>query len=217
MELSGDESSSKTEILLHLMINTIIPKTSDSQTYSVVFIDTEYSFPMTRFINLLEQRLINSNKQQAGISAEEFVKNCLQRIFKVNCSSSLELLVTTHSFNTFVKSNPDIALVIINNIGAYQWIDDLAAENGKKHEHFSEIFKTLSYLYTEHGINIVVTKLDNFPTSYDTAKKPFSILRYFLEKQSSGDCRYSVAKLHGRKKSVVLNFQLTPQGIKFTE
>lgn len=222
LELSGAESSGKTELLLHLTVNTITPRVLEDMitnglNYSVVFIDTEYKFPMMRFISLIEQRLINyKNNLQTSVTSEEFVKNCLQRFFKINCSTSLELLVTIHSLDKFIKSNPDIALVIIDNICAYHWIDEL--ESGKRQMNSKkEIFDALGSLLLNHGVNIVTTKPDFFQINHETSNKSFSIFRYLIEKESIKNNRHTISKMRGRKQSVVLTFQITPKGLEFAE
>ena len=62
VEFYGDEGTGKTQVLLHLIANCILPKywkccKLDGRNAKVAFIDTEYKFPLWRLVSILENRI----------------------------------------------------------------------------------------------------------------------------------------------------------------
>ena len=68
VEFSGPEGSGKTEILLHLIANCILPKSwkdlkLNGRSVGVVFVDTDYHFQLLRLVAVMEHRILNAIKE----------------------------------------------------------------------------------------------------------------------------------------------------------
>lgn len=68
MEFSGPEGSGKTEMLLHLIANCILPKSwkdlkLNGRSVGVVFVDTDYHFQLLRLVAVMEHRILNAIKE----------------------------------------------------------------------------------------------------------------------------------------------------------
>ncbi|XP_068685658.1 DNA repair protein XRCC2-like [Montipora foliosa] len=68
LEFSGQEGSGKSEMLLHLIANCILPKSwkdlnLNGRSVDVIFVDTDYHFQLLRLVAVLEHRILNAIKE----------------------------------------------------------------------------------------------------------------------------------------------------------
>ncbi|NXF00595.1 XRCC2 protein, partial [Smithornis capensis] len=115
IEFHGPEGTGKTEMLYHLIARCIIPKSGGGLEVEVMFIDTDYHFDMLRLVTILENRLAERT--------EDMIKQCLGRLFLVNCSSSTQLLLTLYSLENLFCAHPSLCVVLLDSISAFYWID----------------------------------------------------------------------------------------------
>lgn len=84
VEFCGQEGSGKTEMLLHLIANCILPKSwkdlkLNGRSVGVVFVDTDYHFQLLRLVTIMEHRILNAIKEtQAGAFTENNRTNHLE-------------------------------------------------------------------------------------------------------------------------------------------
>lgn len=67
VEFCGQEGSGKTEMLLHLIANCILPKSwkdlkLNGRSVGVVYVDTDYHFQLLRLVTIMEHRILNAIK-----------------------------------------------------------------------------------------------------------------------------------------------------------
>ena len=132
-ELSGEEGCGKTQLLLHLVISAILPKSwcgipTAGLGVSVVYVDLDYHFSMIRLTTMLETRIqgvlsVHDSNQDARPSVEDLIKQCLSQLYVIRCSSSSQFLITLHSLETLLSNNPNICILMIDSISAFYWID----------------------------------------------------------------------------------------------
>ncbi|EDO38351.1 predicted protein, partial [Nematostella vectensis] len=119
VEFYGKEGCGKTEMLLHLAANCIMPRSwhelyLGGKGVSVIFIDTDYHFQILRLIAIMEYRTAES---------ETLIKQCLTRLFIVRCNSSVELLATLLSMEQLIICKPEICVMMIDSLSAFYWVD----------------------------------------------------------------------------------------------
>lgn len=51
------------------------------------------------------------------------LRSCLSRLLVVHCSSSSQLVLTLHLLETSFLSRPGLALLLIDSISAFYWLD----------------------------------------------------------------------------------------------
>ena len=131
-ELCGPEGCGKTQLLLHLVVNAILPRhwrgvDIAGLCVGVVYVDLDYKFNMIRLTTILETRIQGalsvSGGDQDPSQVEELIKQCLSRLYVVRCSSSSQFLITLHSLETLLGNNPDISLLVIDSVSEFYWID----------------------------------------------------------------------------------------------
>lgn len=221
VEISGPFSSGKTELLMQIIINVILPKEIYGIDFngfegSVVYIDTSYKFSILRFVMLIEKCLkkYKGNDLDAKIS-DEFIKNCLKRFYKMTCSTSKELIVSLLSLEPFLKASSDVFLLIIDDFYSYHWLDKL--ENGQTKQSSSQypetVFEILKRYIKEFHLNIVLTKLDTYLSS--SGNQMFMSRFHVQDKSTRGTRIYSIKKGFSIKSSsFVCDYQITSEGLK---
>uniref|UniRef100_A0A8B9UK88 X-ray repair cross complementing 2 n=2 Tax=Anas TaxID=8835 RepID=A0A8B9UK88_9AVES len=235
IEFHGPEGTGKTEMLYHLVARCIIPKSGGGLEVEVMFIDTDYHFDMLRLVTILEHRLVQST--------EEMIKQCLGRLFLVNCNSSTQLLLTLYSLENMFCTHPSLCLLIVDSISAFYWIDrsnggeslNLQEMNLKKcanfleklvREHHLALFATTQTIMqksTSSAESFFPLKLQH---EFDTDYRPYLCKswqqmvthRIFFSKQfNSGNSKgFTVVSCHLKKNNVVKrSFSVAECGVQF--
>ena len=133
IEVYGTEGSGKTQILIHLIANCILPKTWEGAVLGgrgigVVLVDTDYHFSLVRLVEVLEQRISSYfSKHKLPVitvaAQQTFIKSCLSRLIVSKCNSSEELIATIQNFDNIFCNRPDICVMMIDSVSAFYWLD----------------------------------------------------------------------------------------------
>lgn len=231
VEIFGEASSGKTEMILHLIINTIIPKKwkhlkVGGRGLGVLLIDLDCKFPMIRFLCLLEKKLEHcisiSNSTTApttgNIIVKEFIDTCLQRFFKLDCFSMIELIVSLKSSERFLEDNPEIFLLIIDNVSSFYWSDNLSC--GQSNQYISVMVKILKDIIQNYGMVVVLTRSYEEKSKYSKQSAWWELCNYryhlqrgteFFNNKEASICVCSM--LHPTHYKV--KFTWTENGLKF--
>lgn len=168
VEFSGQEGSGKTEMLLHLIANCILPKSwkdlkLNGRSVGVVYVDTDYHFQLLRLVTIMEHRILNAikvtqtraenNRSTTGENIpgtdsahypekysdyEDFIKFCLGRLFIVHCNSSIQLLVTVLSLENLLAAKPEVGVFIIDSLSAFYWLDRCSGGESQGHQEHNQ-------------------------------------------------------------------------------
>ncbi|KAK2859756.1 hypothetical protein Q5P01_004376 [Channa striata] len=161
VELYGTEGTGKTELLYHLLCRCVLPRVAGGLEVDVVFVDTDYSLDMLRLVSILENRLnrAHSTSSPSAASDEAALRLCLSHLLVVHCSSSTQLLLTLHFLETSLSLRPGLALVLIDSISAFYWVD--RAEGGgsvaKQEERLCKCTELLGRLLRDYRITVFAT------------------------------------------------------------
>ncbi|NXH16296.1 XRCC2 protein, partial [Bucco capensis] len=235
IEFHGPEGTGKTEMLYHLIARCIIPKSGGGLEVEVMFIDTDYHFDLLRLVTILENRLVQRT--------EEMIKQCLGRLFVVNCSSSTQLLLTLYSLENMFCSHPSLCLLILDSISAFYWID---RSNGGESLNMQEMnlkkcANFLEKLVREHHLALFATTQTLMQKSTNSAESCFPLklqqetdtdyrpylckswqqivtYRIFFSKQCNSDNSkgFTVISCHLKRNHVVKHsFSVTECGVQF--
>ena len=213
VELAGNENCGKTELMLHLIINTIMPEEWNSLNFggkkcTAIVLDLAYKFPMLRLITLLENRLkLMMESKSCEIDTESFVHDCLCRLYKFNCNSTLELVDVLNYIPQFVNENPTVCLLAIDNIEAFYWIDKL-----KGLRSYSAIEKALKVLVLELKINIIICRTTLFKEKSDL-KKVFELPQFNFYLLPKGNNMF-VCSSRGSK-NIINTFIIDKNGVNY--
>uniref|UniRef100_A0A8C2WW07 RecA family profile 1 domain-containing protein n=1 Tax=Cyclopterus lumpus TaxID=8103 RepID=A0A8C2WW07_CYCLU len=153
VELYGTEGTGKTELLYHLLCRCVLPVASGGLEVDVVFVDTNYSLDMLRLVSILDSRLNADESDEAALHL------CLSRLLVVHCSSSSQLVLTLHFLETSLSSRPGLALLAIDSISAFYWLDrcEGGASVTKQEEKLSKCIELLGRLLRDYRITVFAT------------------------------------------------------------
>ncbi|XP_042255439.1 DNA repair protein XRCC2 isoform X1 [Thunnus maccoyii] len=176
VELYGTEGTGKTELLYHLLCRCVLPVAAGGLEVDVVFVDTDYSLDMLRLVSILDSRLnagththavaseggsgpALSTSSPSVASDEAALRSCLARLLVVHCSSSSQLLLTLHFLETSLSSRPGLALLLIDSISAFYWLDrcEGGASIAKQEEKLSKCAELLGRLLRDYRITVFAT------------------------------------------------------------
>ncbi|XP_070708936.1 DNA repair protein XRCC2 isoform X2 [Pempheris klunzingeri] len=156
MRLTG-----KTELLYHLLCRCVLPATIGGLEVDVVFVDTDYSLDMLRLVSILESRLnaARSTGSPSGGADEAVLRSCLSRLLVVHCSCSSQLLLTLHFLETSLSSRPGLALLLIDSVSAFYWLDrcEGGASFAKQEEKLGKCAELLGRLLRDYRITVFAT------------------------------------------------------------
>uniref|UniRef100_A0A3Q3XAR3 RecA family profile 1 domain-containing protein n=1 Tax=Mola mola TaxID=94237 RepID=A0A3Q3XAR3_MOLML len=155
VELHGTEGTGKTELLYHLLCRCVMPAAAGGLEVEVVFVDTDYSLDMMRLVSVLDSRL-NAGTHRPAPSV---LRSCLARLLVVHCSSCSQLLLTLHFLETSLSSRPSLALLLIDSISAFYWLDrcEGGASVTKQEEKLSKCADLLDSLRRDYRITVFAT------------------------------------------------------------
>ncbi|XP_054621730.1 DNA repair protein XRCC2 [Dunckerocampus dactyliophorus] len=124
VELFGSEGTGKTELLYHFLCRGVLPVAAGGLEVEVAFMDTDYCLDMLRVVSILDSRLSAASSPGSPSSSHDAaVRSCLSRLLVMHCSSSSQLLLTLHSLETWLASRAGLALLLIDSVSAFYWLD----------------------------------------------------------------------------------------------
>ncbi|XP_024135344.1 DNA repair protein XRCC2 isoform X2 [Oryzias melastigma] len=153
VELYGAEGTGKTELLYHLLCRCVLPEAAGGLEVDVLFVDTDYSLDMLRLVSILDSRLTSAGLEEAAL------RSSLSRLLVVHCSSSSQLLLTLHYLETTLNSRPSLALLLIDSISAFYWLDrcEGGASISRQEEKLSKCAELLGRLLRDYKFTIFAT------------------------------------------------------------
>ncbi|KAH8988918.1 P-loop containing nucleoside triphosphate hydrolase protein [Lactarius akahatsu] len=155
VEIQGPSGSGKTHLLYYLVCSCILPPHFGGWNRVSVIFDTDGSFDVHRLRALLQRRLTHyfpPHNDTTGQVISVALRNV--HLFRPNSSSQLAAgLANLPSYHTSNLPTSEIALLAIDSINAFHWLDRFATER-----HRSAATPTLA--------QITLTALRNFHRSH---------------------------------------------------
>ncbi|XP_061877338.1 DNA repair protein XRCC2 isoform X1 [Entelurus aequoreus] len=160
VELFGSEGTGKTELLYHFLCRGVLPLAAGGLEVEVAFVDTDYTLDMLRVVSILDSRLgaVSSSGSQSS-SHDAMVRSCLSRLLVMHCSSSSQLLLTLHSLETWLTSRAGLALLLIDSMSAFYWLDrcEGGASVAKQEEKLCRCAQLLARLLRDYRISLMAS------------------------------------------------------------
>lgn len=176
MEIWGEEGSGKSELLLNTIAHCVLPKYwkgvwVGGQGVQIVVISTDYKLDLLRLEAVVEGQLscmadresVDSASQWLD-STKELLTTAFSGIHVLHCHSSHQLTVTLYSLKQLLHSHPEVSLIVLDNAGAFYWID--RAEAGQYQERVSGTprwVKVLRELVVDHQLVLCAARPVLFP------------------------------------------------------
>ena len=184
IEVQGPPASGKTHFLYYLIINSILPLDLGGWDSIAVILDTEMTFDVLRFHQLLVARLRRLRPQVDDDTVQSLARDALNRLHIFKPDSSSQLAVTIyHLPKCMADKIPDrrIGLVAIDSISAFYWPDRYTAHqlqiasagSEQSYNHpMSYVLKALSSLHLHYSPVIILTNWGLIPDPELTKSNP---------------------------------------------
>ncbi|XP_077365322.1 DNA repair protein XRCC2 [Festucalex cinctus] len=157
VELFGLEGTGKTELLYHFLCRAVLPNDAGGLQLDVLFIDTDRTLDMLRLVSILDAKLAGAAGSSSSPRQQEArVRACLSRLLVAHCSASQQLLVTLHTLEDRLASQPSLALILLDSASAFYWSDrgTAGASVAKRGENLSKCSQLLGGLLRDYRISI---------------------------------------------------------------
>ncbi|RYR69941.1 hypothetical protein Ahy_A03g016476 [Arachis hypogaea] len=166
IEIFGPSPSAKTQILIQVAINCVLPKEWNGVRYggfdhSVLFLDLDCRFDISRLSQMLTHRIMEGNA--IGDCDKTLYDLCMQRFLYARCSNSFEFLQTLKSLHYRLKREKDhgvsVQLLLIDRKKLFlQSVSEAVVQDIKK-------------LLQVHPMLVIATKSVIFGNTYSTASE----------------------------------------------
>ncbi|XP_077983115.1 DNA repair protein XRCC2-like [Glandiceps talaboti] len=175
IEVCGESGCGKTEMLLHWIAHCILPDSWQGvpcrgRDVDVLFIDNDCHFSILRLVSILESKVegyihqTGSTDQSNNHDVETLIKSCLQHFHYERCHNTVELLVTIEMLETLLGNKPNIAVVMVDSISAFYWMD----RNNYGETKLQHLTSTLQKVTQDYQL---VTFLTNSLVNYNTPNR----------------------------------------------
>ncbi|KAI0307760.1 hypothetical protein B0F90DRAFT_1676958 [Multifurca ochricompacta] len=142
IEIQGPSGSGKTHLLYYLICSCILPlRFGGWNKVSVVF-DTDGTFDIRRLQTLLQRRLTNNNNlpSEQECPTSQVISVALRNVHIFRPKSSLQLAAGLVNLSSYHMSNlptSEIALLAIDSVSAFYWLDCFAGEQQHTRAHLA--------------------------------------------------------------------------------
>ena len=144
VEMTGGEGSGKTEMLLNITAQCVLPRwwggrEVGGKAVEVVWVSTDHKFDVLRLAAILEVKLHRSDRaagqgKERGMARavtditdvdfEGLISTCLSRVHVLYCNSSTELAAALQSLRlSLLRQRPDVCSLVIDNVAEFYWRD----------------------------------------------------------------------------------------------
>lgn len=181
IEIFGGEGTGKTEMLIHLIVQCILPESwrnipLHGRQAGVIFIDTDLKFSILNLASRLEKYVLekasvclNRDKIE-DVELELFIKDCLRRLHIVRCWDSSHLLLTLHNLENIICNEANISAIMIDSISAFYWIDKFNSGDSSTQEEvrMKQATEILSKLVNSYNLVLFAAKAAVFKKKEQT-------------------------------------------------
>ncbi|KAF7645703.1 hypothetical protein LDENG_00199490 [Lucifuga dentata] len=159
-ELCGVPGVGKTQLCLQVAVDAQIPECFGGVGGQAVYVDTEGSFVVQRFVDLAAAAvrhcsLLAEDDEQRAAMTTFTVETILSNLFVVRCHDYVELLAEVYLLPDFLSQHPKVRLLVIDSIASpfRQLFDELS----QRTRLLNGLAQQLISMATIHNIAVVIT------------------------------------------------------------
>ncbi|XP_055857571.1 uncharacterized protein LOC129920275 [Episyrphus balteatus] len=161
IEISGPSNSGKTLLLNEIIALTILPTYFNGKDSNVVLIDLDHKLSIPHLMKVAEKIIKNSGEKTSQEDMQFTIELRMQSVQIINCYSPDQFEMAMDTLEDLLVSNPDIALLAIDNIGAYYWLDT-DSKLVRKETHYKNHIARLKNICRKHNIVCAFTMESNY-------------------------------------------------------
>lgn len=164
IEITGPSNSGKSLLLNEILALTILPTYFNGKDSKAVLIDLDHTISMQHLMKVAEKVIKNSGEKTSPEDIQFTIELRLQSVQIINCYSTDQFEIAMDTLDDLLVGNPDIALLAIDNIGAYYWLDT-EDKLVKKETHYKNHIARLKNICKKHNVVCAFTVDSNFVQS----------------------------------------------------
>lgn len=138
IEFCGTDESSKTEVLISVIAQCILPKVVSGCEVDVIFISTNHKFNIITLVEVIEQKL----KLSACNSDRTFLDSILDRFHLFQAPSIGDCCMVLRSLLHFPMMYGKVGAVVIDDVGTLSWENKMCTKNEPKLGDCVQMMKT---------------------------------------------------------------------------
>ncbi|XP_011314265.1 DNA repair protein XRCC2 [Fopius arisanus] len=120
VEICGETSTGKTILMSQLMTKCLLPPTVGGLGISILFLNTDHHFLVSKLSSLM-LHILKNNWRKSDEEAKKIVYNSLANLTTINCYDYSQLLISLHSLDLTLL-NEAISLMMIDSISSFYWL-----------------------------------------------------------------------------------------------
>ncbi len=176
VEIAGDVGLGKTTILMHIMAKTIMPLICGGKEGEVIFLMTEHSYDMEKFVTVLG-KCIGECKTTTNESETDLLTTSLEKLTIQRCFDETQFELAIHNLHRMLQENNRYCLLAIDNIASFYYTSK-SRERGQMF-YLNDVLSRLRMIVNDYNLALVYTK----PAYFDKKSmrnRPDGV-NYFLE------------------------------------
>jgi len=201
IEIIGNTSTGKTLFLIECIAKCITPESSSGLNTSVVYIDLDGQFDITKLVKIIKRLVNNSN--------EELVKCCLKKLTLINCYDSPTLYVTFQRLKLFLTEHSQVGLVILDSVSANYWQDSIFGGEKFMDTYVEKMISSLKMCLKDFKVPIIYTRQSYFQSKHHDSSLNCINRKILIQRLDSG----FHATVTRKNVNICYTFNISAQGI----
>lgn len=201
IEIIGNTSTGKTLFLTECIAKCISPQSSNGLNTSVVYIDLDGQFDITKLVEIIQRLVKNCD--------EDLIKSCLKKFTLVDCYDSPTLYVTFQRLRLFLTEHCQVGLVIVDSVSANYWQDSISGGEKYMDTYVEKIISSLKMCLEDFKVPIIYTRQSYFQSKHNDSLLNFVNRKILFQKLDSG---YH-ATVTRSNVNICYTFNISAQGI----
>jgi len=164
VEVYGQANVGKTEVILQILVNCILPKRWNGTDINgnesgVVYFDNDLHLSMPRLLAVMESRIRSSARNNRALTTDDIQQialSSLHRLHIFNCKDLLQFLATLESLPILLESENNIKLLVVDSISCFYW--PMRNEEREGPQLMKQIAAVLKRLLNSHSLLLFATK-----------------------------------------------------------
>lgn len=169
VQISGEGGSGKSLVLLDLIKACILPREYGGAEANIVLIDADCQFSVFQLVTMLKSSIIQMSGPETFHQSDnkramwKLVEASLERLSVFSCNDLESLFLRFHYLKTFLISNPNTSIVMIDNLSAFYWKETQVKKDLMKMECFlSHILSNFHNQLNSFNISLIYTLPKHF-------------------------------------------------------
>lgn len=121
VEICGETSTGKTLLLTQLITKCILPSSVDGLGTSIILLNTDQHFQISRLSNMMLS-ILKNNWNKSNDEAERIIDESLANLTVISCYDTCQFMVSLHALDLMLLKDKSVNLLIVDSISSFYWL-----------------------------------------------------------------------------------------------